>query len=200
LPIEVAREGMALVVSKSNDFATCLSLAQARAIWRRADPATSWADVNAAYPTIDLKPVGWKPESPPYTLLAQGLFGPIDPLTRDDYEVAGDSAELAEAVAASPGGVGYLPVGKLRRAVGVRPLAVDAGGGCVTPTVASVRDGSYRRLSRRLYLDVAVGSMRRPEARRFVREYLENPPPVATAPGAIEVPASHRIYRKFTRP
>jgi phosphate transport system substrate-binding protein len=199
LPVEVAREGIALVVSKRNAFATCLSLDQVRAIWRRADPVTSWAQADPHFPAVELQPVGWKPDTAPYTLLAEGLYGPVDPLTRNDYQEVTDSAELAESVAASPSAIGYLPVGELKRGAGVRPVAVDAGKGCVTPTVHSVRDGSYRVLSRPLDLDVNVASARRPEVRRFIGDYLRAAPEIGAA-GVIATPISHRIYRKFTRP
>ncbi len=109
VPIEVAREGIALVVSERNGFASCLNVEAARAIWRRADPVTFWAEIDPRFPDAELEPVGWKPDSPPSTLLAEGLFGPVDPLTRNDYEVAGDAAELAATVAASPGAVGIRP-------------------------------------------------------------------------------------------
>jgi phosphate transport system substrate-binding protein len=196
---QVAREPIVLVVSEQNYFASCLTLDQVRAIWRRAGPASSWAEVDTRFPATPLEPVGWKPDSPPYTLLAEGLFGPIDPLTRNDYEEAGDAAELSAAVAASPDELGYLPLAELKRGAGVRPLAIDGGRGCVTPTRASVRDGSYPALSRPLSLDVGAASLRRPEVRRFVREYLDEPPRIA-ATGAIATPLSHRVYRKFTRP
>ncbi len=198
LPVEVAREGIALVVSEQNGFASCLSVDQARAIWRRVDPVTSWAEIDPRFPDAELEPVGWKPDSPPYTLLAEGLFGPVDPLTRNDYEVAGDAADLGTTVAASPNAVGYLPVGQIKGAA-VRPLALDAGRGCVMPTVASVRDGSYPSLSRPLYLDVLAESLRRPEARHFIRDFLRRTPSIGRADGVIPVPTSHRVYVKFTR-
>jgi phosphate transport system substrate-binding protein len=184
LPTVVAREGIALVVSEQNAFAGCLTLDQVRAVWRRADPIGSWREVDPRFPAAALEPVGWKPDSPPYTLLAQGLFGPIDPLTRNDYEVAADTGDLSATVAASPDRVGYLPAGKLKAGAGVRPLALDAGRGCVFPTARSVRDGSYPALSRPLYLDVRTESLRDHEVRRFIREYER----------------SHPVYRKFTRP
>jgi phosphate transport system substrate-binding protein len=200
LPVEVAREGIALVVSKRNAFATCLSLDQVRAIWRRADPVNTWAQADPRFPAVELQPVGWKPDTAPYTLLAEGLYGPVDPLTRNDYQEATDTAELAESVAASPSAIGYLPVGELKRGAGVRPVAVNGGRGCVTPTVSSVRDGSYPSLSRPLYLDVSAEALRRPESRRFIREYLDRPPAPGPQDGVITMPNSHRIYRKFTRP
>jgi ABC-type phosphate transport system substrate-binding protein len=112
-------------------------------------------------------------------LLAQALFGPVDPLMRDDYEVADDSKELAKSVAGSPGAIGYLPLTQLKPESGVRALRV---------------------FSRPLYLDVSKDSLREPEARRFVREYLSRPPMIRASDGAVAVASSHRIYRKFTRP
>jgi phosphate transport system substrate-binding protein len=160
---EVAREPIALVVGEQNGFASHLTLDEVRAIWRPVDPAVSWAQVDPAFPPVSLGPIGWRPDSAPTTLLAEALFGPDDPLVRDDYEVIDDAKGLTAAVASSPSTIGYLPVRKLKPGSGVRPV---------------------RTLPRPLYLDVSADSLRTPETRRFLREYL----------------ASHRLYRKFTRP
>jgi phosphate transport system substrate-binding protein len=177
--IRVAREDIALVVSDRNDFATGLSLDQARAIWRRTTPAITWAEVDPRFPAITVEPVGWKPDSAPATLLAQALFGPVDPLARDDYEVADDAKELIRAVSSSPNAIGYLPVAQLKAESGLRPLRV---------------------LPRPLYLEVSSDSLKDPEGRGFVREYVGHPPRIHASDGAVAVPSSHRVYRKFTRP
>jgi phosphate transport system substrate-binding protein len=177
--IEVARAGIALVVSEQNRFADQLSADQVKAIWRRTIPAERWADVDPRYPAAPIEPVGWKPDSPPATLLAQALFGPVDPLMRDDYEVIADSKELTSAVASSPNAIGFLPLTQVQSGLGVRTLRV---------------------VPRSLYLDVSEASLRRPEARRFVREYVDEPASIHASDGAVAVDPSHRIYRKFTRP
>jgi phosphate transport system substrate-binding protein len=179
----IGRQGIALVVSDRNRFASCLSLDQARSIWRAEAPARSWAEVDPAFPAIPIEPVGFKPDSPPYTLLAQGLLGSAEPQTRVDYEIARDSAEVARAVSSSAGGIGYQPADELEDGSGVRPVALDAARGCVMPTPSTVRDGSYPALSRPLDLTVNRASLDRPEVHRFLGEY----------------PASQRVHRKFTR-
>jgi phosphate transport system substrate-binding protein len=198
--IEVAREGIALVVSERNYFVDCLSIDQVRALWDRVAPVKSWSELDTRFPATPVEPVGWKPDSPPATLLAQALFGPVGPLMRDDYQVADDAKLISKAVAASPAAIGFLPVTQVDPSAGVRPLAVDTGSGCVAPTPASVRDDCYRVLSRPLALGVRADSLRRPEVRRFVGEYLAEPPAISKADGAVAVASSHRIYRKFTRP
>jgi phosphate transport system substrate-binding protein len=200
VPVEVAREGIAIVVSNRNRFASCLGLDQVKAIWRHGSPATSWAQIDPSFPPLPLQPVGSKPDSPPATLLAEALFGPVDPLVRTDYLTADDPKELSRIVASSPNALGYLPLTQLKPGSGVRPLAIDTGGGCVLPTAASVRDGGYRVLSRPLYLDLSLDSLKEPENRRFVREFLSHPPTLRASDGAIAVARSHSVYRKFTRP
>jgi phosphate transport system substrate-binding protein len=179
VPVEVAKEGIVIVVSDRNRFATRLGLDQVKTIWRHGSPATSWAQIDPGFPATPLEPVGWKPDSPPVTLLAEALFGPHDPLVRNDYEIVNDAKELTRIVASSPNAIGYLPVAQLKASSGVRPLRV---------------------LPRPLYLDVSRAALRKPEARRFVREYLAHPPAIHLSDGAIAVAHSHSIYRKFTRP
>jgi ABC-type phosphate transport system substrate-binding protein len=175
----VAREGIAVVVRERNRFVDHLSLDQVKAVWRRATPASTWAEVDPSFPAEPLEPMGWKPDTPPATMLAEALFGPIDPLTRDDYEVTDDSKQLTNTVASSPNAIGYLPLTELKPGSGVRPIRV---------------------LSRPLYLEVSANSLREPVARRFVLEFLSDPAAFRASDGAVPVESSHRVYRKFTRP
>jgi phosphate transport system substrate-binding protein len=151
VPVEVARERIAIVVSNRNRFASQLRLEQVKAIWRNGSPPTSWAQIDPAFPAAPLEPIGWRPDSAPAALLAEALFGPVDPLVRDDYEVVDDSNQLTSAVAGSPNAIGYLPITQLKPASGVRRLRV---------------------LSIPLYLNVSLDSLKRAEARRFVHETL----------------------------
>jgi phosphate transport system substrate-binding protein len=196
---EVARAPIAVVVSNRNTFVSCLRIDQLRAIWRRTAPATNWSESDPRLPAVSLDPVGWRPDAPPAMLLAEALFGPVDPLLRDDYRVAADADELLRTVAASPGSVGFLPVTQLKRGSGVRAVPVDAGSGCVAPSVAAVRNGSYRPLSRPLGIDLRTDVLKRPEVRRFVGDFLARPPALTAADGAVPVKISPRVYRKFTR-
>jgi phosphate transport system substrate-binding protein len=200
LSTEVARERLALIVSDRNRFARCLALDQVRSIWRHGSPAESWAELDPAFPALPLEPVGWKPDAPPAILLAEAVSGPADPLLRGDYEVADDPKELGRRVAGSPAAIGFLPITQFERGSGVRPLAVDAGRGCVSPTAPAVEDGAYGALSRPMHMDVSVDSLKEPETRHFVREYLGDPQAVHASDAVLAVEPSQRVYRKFTRP
>jgi phosphate transport system substrate-binding protein len=167
--VQVAREDIAVVVSERNPFVNALSLVQLRTVWRPTASPTSWADVDPRLPAAQLEPVGWKPDSASATLLAEALFGPVDPLVRDDYVVAADAKELTRLVASSANAIGYLPQTQLRPESGVRTVSL---------------------LPRPLYLDVNLDSLRNPEVRRFIREL-----PAFTSPS----PDLHPTVTTFPR-
>ena len=177
--VEVAGAPIAVVVSEGNGFLHRLDRGQLKAIWRRTGPAATWADVDPSLPDVALEPVGGKPDSAPATLLAEALFGPVDPLMRDDYEVTDGAGELTRAVASSVNAIGYLPLAQLKPGSGLRAVRV---------------------MQRPLYFEVSEDSLRERSSRRFVREYLSSPPAARASDGTIAVEPSHRIYRKFTRP
>jgi phosphate transport system substrate-binding protein len=177
--LEVAALPIAVVVSQSNTFVDSLSTDQLRMLWRRTEPAATWAELDPLLPSAPIDPVGWKPDSPPATLIAEALFGPVAPLMRDDYDVRDDAKQVSRAVAASPNAIGFLPLTEVKPEFGVRTVRV---------------------IPRQMYLEIRRDSLRRPEVRSFLREYLARPPEIRRADGALPVPVSHRVYRKFTRP
>ena len=62
---------------------------------------------------------------------------------------------IVNEVGSRPGAIGFLGLSSLRDTEGiVTPVALDGGAGCVTPSLASVADGSYP-LTRRLFVYVA---------------------------------------------
>jgi phosphate transport system substrate-binding protein len=56
----------------------------------------------------------------------------------------------------------------------VKTLAVDAGDGCVKPTNETVQDGSYKPLSRPLFIYPSQKALQRPEVKAFIEYYTDN--------------------------
>ena len=75
---------------------------------------------------------------------------------RGDVATSEDDRVIVQGVQRSPGGVGYVPLGYARAAEDeVRPVAVDAGDGCVAPEAGTVADGTYP-MSRALQVYVSA--------------------------------------------
>jgi phosphate transport system substrate-binding protein len=53
-------------------------------------------------------------------------------------------------------------------------VQIDGGGGCVTPSTDTVQDGSYKPLSRPLFVYPAASALKRPEVDAFLKFYIDN--------------------------
>ena len=63
----------------------------------------------------------------------------------------------------------------------MKALEIDGGDGCVAPSVATAQDGTYKPLSRPLFIYVKKESLARPEVEAFVQYILDNETAIAEA-------------------
>ena len=52
--LEVAYDGLAVVVSQENDWCECLTTEQLKKLWTPDNPAKKWSDLNPAWPDEDV--------------------------------------------------------------------------------------------------------------------------------------------------
>ncbi|MDP6713369.1 MAG: phosphate ABC transporter substrate-binding protein, partial [SAR202 cluster bacterium] len=64
---------------------------------------------------------------------------------------------------------------------------IDAGSGCVTPTEESIQNGTFKPLSRPLFIYVNTRSLQRPEMLAFLEYYLQNGADLSTEVGYISL-------------
>jgi phosphate transport system substrate-binding protein len=68
-------------------------------------------------------------------------------------------------------------------------LGIDNGdGNCVKPSVEAVRNGTYKPLSRPLFIYVNKKALERPEIREFVEFYVANASKLAGEVGYVAAP------------
>jgi phosphate transport system substrate-binding protein len=108
--------------------------------------------------------------------------------SRSDYSPSEDDNALVTGVAGDKGALGYFGYAYYdHNRDKLKLLGVDAGDGPVEPTPEKVRDGSYKPLSRPLYIYVRKDALKRPEMVAFVKFYLENVDNVAEKVGYVPV-------------
>jgi phosphate transport system substrate-binding protein len=64
----------------------------------------------------------------------------------------------------------------------------DNGAGAITPSPATIRDGTYQPLSRPIFMYVATKALDRPEIANFVQFYLANATKLVTEVGYVALP------------
>ncbi len=60
-------------------------------------------------------------------------------------------------------------------------VSVDGGGGCVAPSIKSIQDGSYKPLSRPLFMYPSTKAIAKPEVKAFMDFVIENQDQIAKA-------------------
>ena len=169
---EIGFDGITVVVARNNDFVDCLTVDQLRLLWRPDDPATSWRDLDPTWPDREIDLYGPSEDSGTFDYFTAQVVGE-EGASRLDYTDSEIDDLLVRGVGSSADGLGYFGYAYYEQSPEeLRAVAVDAGAGCVAPSPRTIADGTYRPLSRPLYVYVNRASLARPEVAEFMRFYL----------------------------
>lgn len=185
----VAFDGITIVVNKTNDFVTCLTVDQLRMLWQPEGPAMTWQDLDPAWPNRTIELYGPGPLSGTFDYFTAVIVGE-EGSSRTDYFPSENDLDLVEGVEDRRDSLGYFGYAYYQdEGEELKAVAVDAGRGCVTPSPTTIADGSYRPLSRPLYVYVKAESLERAEVQEFLRFYLASAGEIATDVGYVPLPA-----------
>jgi phosphate transport system substrate-binding protein len=170
----VANDGLSVVVSKDNTWAKCLTVAQLKQVWDQGSTVNNWNQIDPSFPNEPLKLFGPGTDSGTFDFFTQAINGK-EKQSRSDYTASENDNVLVQGVAGSKGGLGYFGYTYYEENMDkLKLVAVDGGGGCKEPSVASVQDGSYKPLSRPLFIYVSSKSVSKPQVVDFVEFYVNN--------------------------
>ena len=87
---------------------------------------------------------------------------------------------LVEAVSGDKGGLGYFGLSYYDQNTDrLNALEIDDGGGCVAPTQETIQNGTYKPLSRPLFVYANREALAREEVRSFLQFMLDNQDEIA---------------------
>ena len=172
--VQIANDGLTLVVNPQNTWAKCLTVAQLKKIWDKGSKVDNWNQVDPSFPNEPLKLFGAGTDSGTFDYFTNAINGE-EGRSRSDYSATEDDNVTVTGVAGSKGGLGYFGLSYLEENQGkVQGIQVDGGGGCVAPSKETVQDGSYKPLSRPLFIYPSDKSLERPEVKAFTEFYVNN--------------------------
>ncbi|MFD7443880.1 PstS family phosphate ABC transporter substrate-binding protein [Streptomyces sp. NPDC059909] len=178
---QVANDGLSVVVSKDNDFAECLTVEQLRKIWEPGSKVDNWNQVDPAFPDVELELFGAGTDSGTFDYFTQAINGE-EGKSRTDYSPSEDDNVTVQGVSGSKGGMGYFGLSYYEENKDkLKVLKIDGGGGCVEPTQTTVQDGTYKPLSRPLFIYPNAAALDRKEVEAFVEYYVEHNADIAKA-------------------
>ena len=177
----VANDALTVVVNRENTWATCLSVAELKKIWEPGSKVGNWKDVRSSFPDQSLKLFGPGTDSGTFEYFTEAINGRAR-ASRTDYQASEDDNVLVQGVSGERGGLGYFGFSYYEenqnrlRAVQVRNPKTDQ---CVTPSIATVHNNSYKPLARPLFIYAKGSSFKRTEVQAFLDYVFDNEVPIA---------------------
>lgn len=187
--IEVAYDGLAVLVNPENDWCTSITVSELRKIWEPAAQGkiTKWSQIRPEWPNEELHLYGPGVESGTYDYFTEAVVGEAHS-SRGDYTGSEDDNVLVQGIAGDKYALGFFGLAyyeenqdKLR----LVPVDNEMGGGPVMPSIETVKNKTYAPLSRPLYIYVNSEAAQRKEVQGFVSFYLEHAPVLVEEVGYI---------------
>ena len=181
IELPVAFDGLAVIVNPKNNWVDYLSVEELKKIWspKAKGEIMKWSDIRADWPNKPLALFGPGTDSGTFDYFTKTINGKSG-ASRTDFTASEDDNVLVQGVSTDPGALGYFGIAyyaynkdKLR----LIPIdgEVDGNGkGAIYPTTKTVSDGTYRPLSRPIFIYVSKGALKKPEVAAFVDFYMEN--------------------------
>ena len=177
----VANDALTVVVNRDNTWATCLSVDELKKIWGPGSKVDNWKDVRSGFPDEKLKLFGPGTDSGTFDYFTEVINGKSK-ASRSDYSASEDDNVLVQGVSGEKGGLGYFGFSYYEenqdklKAVQVRNAKT---GECVTPSVATAQNNTYKPLARPLFIYAKGSSFKRPEVQGFLKYIFDNETAIA---------------------
>jgi phosphate transport system substrate-binding protein len=185
--LRVATDALTVVVNPENPV-TCLTVDQLSAIWDRGSDISSWSDVPDLDPPYDadLALFGPGTDSGTFDYFTEAINGE-EGVSRTDYNNVGENDNATvTGVQGDEGGMGYFGFSFFtENQETLKALEVDAGEGCVAPSVETAQNDEYVPLSRPLFIYPSAEALQKPEVDAFLQYYMDNVNSVAETVGFI---------------
>src|SRR5215218_9655759 len=178
--VQIANDGISVVRNKDLKV-DCLTTDQLKKLWNKGSDVKSLKQIDSSLPDAKLSLYGPGTDSGTFDFFTGEINGE-EGVTREDYEASEDDNQLVTGVQGDQGGLGYFGFSYYEGAQDqLNLVGVDAGSGCVKPSTASIQNGSYKPLSRPLFMYPASKSIERPEVKAFMDFVVANAGSIAKA-------------------
>ncbi|HEY3245949.1 MAG TPA: PstS family phosphate ABC transporter substrate-binding protein [Phycisphaerae bacterium] len=195
IELPIGMDGLAVMVNPKNTFCDSLTVAELKRIWEPASTINNWRDVRAGFPDLPLKLYGPGTDSGTFDYFTEAIAGK-EKASRSDYTASENDNTLVQGIAGDPGALGYFGFGYFEANQGkLKLLGIDSSDGHpVKPSLQTVRDGTYKPLSRPLFIYANKSAVARPEVRAFVEFYLTHAQSIVEHPKVGYVALSDELY------
>ncbi|BCX03693.1 MAG: hypothetical protein KatS3mg053_1631 [Candidatus Roseilinea sp.] len=186
IEIPVAFDGLAVVVSKDNTFASCIKASKLKEIWQPDSQGKTfkWSDIDPSWPNENIVLFGAGSDSGTFDYFTEAIVGK-GKSSRGDYQASEDDNVLVQGVSGDQYALGYFGYAYVvENTDKIRAVAIDYdlnpktgeptpfAGKCVEPNFETIKNGTYQPLSRPIFIYVKAASVDKPGMKEFINFYL----------------------------
>lgn len=188
LEIMVALDGISIMVNPENTWIENITVDELKKIWKSNSPVMKWSDVRAEWPSEDIHLYGPNTAHGTYDFFTEAVLGESG-ASRSDYNAVADYNVGIQGISTDKNALGYFGLAYYEENKDILKLVgVDNGEGPVTPSLETVKNGTYAPLSRPLFIYVNNTAVARAEVVEFVSFFIENSAELAKEVGYIPLP------------
>ena len=192
IEVPVAYDGLAVVVHPKNTWATSMTVVELKKLWEPAaqGKVMRWNQIRPNWPDREVHLFGAGVDSGTFDYFTEAIVGKMDQ-SRGDYTSSEDDNVIVQGVGGDENALGYFGFAYYEQNQDkLRLVAIDDGDdtngkGPVAPSPETVKNGTYRPLSRPIFVYPKLKALDRAEVRDFVEFYLTKGIPLIREVGYI---------------
>ena len=189
IELPVAFDGISVVVNPNNQFVHTLTTEELRTIWQPGSTVQKWSDVRQNWPDQSITLYGPGTASGTFDYFTEAINGKSQ-ACRADFTASEDDNVLVQGIAGDENALGFFGYAYYsENQAKLKLVLIDDGTGPVSPTPTSINNGTYRPLSRPIFIYVRKGAAKREEVEKFVKFYLREAPVLVKEVGYVPLPS-----------
>jgi phosphate transport system substrate-binding protein len=181
IELPVAYDGLAVMVNPKNTWVTTMTVAELKRLWEPGaqGKVTRWNQIRPSWPDAEIRLFGAGTDSGTFDYFTEAIVGK-EGASRGDFTSSEDDNVLVQGIDGDANALGFFGYAYYEENRDkLKLVAIDDqddanGAGPIAPSPETVANGTYRPLSRPIFIYVKTSALDRPEVRQFIEFYLTN--------------------------
>jgi phosphate transport system substrate-binding protein len=191
--LPVAYDALTVVINPKNTWLKQATVAELKKMWEPAAQGkiTRWNQVNPAWPDQPIKLFGAGSDSGTFDYFTEAIVGKAKS-SRGDFTASEDDNVLVQGVAGDVNAIGYFGYAyyaENQNKLKSLPIVEKEGKPAVSPSEATVINGTYQPLARPIFIYVNAKAIAKPEVKKFVDFYMVNAAKMSKEVKYVPLPA-----------
>jgi phosphate transport system substrate-binding protein len=178
--VQVANDGLAVLTNAETPI-KCMKVSDIKKLLEPGSKINNYSELGGDFPDQEVSFFTPGEESGTFDFFTDAVLETDAEERTTKVQKSANDNQLITGIAGTKGAMGYTGLSYAEGAEGINIVEVDDGEGCVAPSVETVQDGSYKPLSRPLFMYPSAKAIARPEVRAFMDFTMANQDKIAEA-------------------